>query len=1167
MRKVLILIATFCLLSTPFCPAQTIEWTQYINGSANDSDIVVDLITDVMGNVYIVGTTKETGTFYDVLTAKYNSNGNLKWSRTYSMPDSVVDMGFGVAVDGVGNVYSLGYTNDSGMISVIKYNSDGEFQWANNYIGELCHGKTIAIDNSDHIIVVGLGLHIARFGPDGDILFIQGGTEWEICPAEIIIDNENNCYVFGYNYGTLIGLVAKYDSLGNEIWRNYLYDDCGLFFVTRYVAGAFDSNWNVIAGGGHGPAGCAQTENYFLRKYSPDGDTLWTHEYIVTSGDGANVDILVDNDTLFTTGIFLQPEGVLPAMIKYSPTGALLWDESYDRGVNFEYTFGGCGALTNEYLFNIGYSDSIYGAPEDFDIEVVCYHRNGSFQWAYHTEGVGSFNGQEPNVRSISIGCGIAALPDNNIVFAAVTDDSPSGTEDIIIRKISLGTPSNCIPSANCHCVDNLADSGPGSLRQAILDANSHSGLDTIGFNISGVLTPDTQLPDLTDDSTNILAGPYSGMVIINGGGFSKADEYGLTISSNFNVISGLVFTDWTGGCVKIDGDSNIVTACNLGVNALGTSRDNRGHGLVINGNFNDIGGCGVDDRNLFGAGASAALAHVLITGDSNTVVNSYMGIATDGNPMSNVAAEPYGIKIDGGNGNIIGDENCPNYLGGFNSGFLIQGSDQNIVKYNRIGLSPNMTDTIPCSRGMYITTTSSQNIIGPGNIVAGSYYGGIIMISSNADSNVIIGNTIVGNHGNGISATSGATANRIGGYTEDEKNIISRNQYHGINIDAGAHQTEVIGNIIEYNGAHGLFIRDGTSNNVVELNTIRNNSKAGMAADSTPCLYNTFSRNLVYSNAELGIDLREDGVTFNDPGDIDTGPNDLLNYPEIDSLFMNPDSSFRVYGQAANDAIIEFFVAYPAGDDSKPADTSGHGEAWEYIGSDTADGSGNFEYEISNAIAYFSLITTTCTDASGNTSEFSPNFRLVPTPLIIVGYSPINLHVIDPAGDSIGKYPNDDYFNSIGSNATYEDIIRDSITIQYPLEGEYIIIVYPQGDPPPGALYTIGIRIDGSQQAIIVENQYVPVSGTADTLGYEVIEGYHFLNGDPTRDNVINLIDILYLIAYLYGTPPGPAPYPITAGDANCDQTINLIDILYLISHLYGTPPGPEPCNWENYE
>src|SRR6516164_8138622 len=54
--------------------------------------------------------------------------------------------------------------------------------------------------------------------------------------------------------------------------------------------------------------------------------------------------------------------------------------------------------------------------------------------------------------------------------------------------------------------VTNTADSGPGSLRQAILDANANPGLDTIAFNISGsgvqTITPSTALPTISDPVT-----------------------------------------------------------------------------------------------------------------------------------------------------------------------------------------------------------------------------------------------------------------------------------------------------------------------------------------------------------------------------------------------------------------------------------------------------------------------------------------------------------------------------------------------------------------------------------------------------------------------------------------------------------------------------------------
>ena len=64
---------------------------------------------------------------------------------------------------------------------------------------------------------------------------------------------------------------------------------------------------------------------------------------------------------------------------------------------------------------------------------------------------------------------------------------------------------------------------------------------------------------------------------------------------------------------------------------------------------------------------------------------------------------------------------------------------------------------------------------------------------------------------------------------------------------------------------------------------------------------------------------------------------------------------------------------------------------------------------------------------------------------------------------------------------------------------------------------------------------------------------------GDATSDGEINLLDILFLIDYLYGNPLGSAPRPFSAGDANCDGAINLLDILYLIDILYGNSPSLE--------
>ena len=64
------------------------------------------------------------------------------------------------------------------------------------------------------------------------------------------------------------------------------------------------------------------------------------------------------------------------------------------------------------------------------------------------------------------------------------------------------------------------------------------------------------------------------------------------------------------------------------------------------------------------------------------------------------------------------------------------------------------------------------------------------------------------------------------------------------------------------------------------------------------------------------------------------------------------------------------------------------------------------------------------------------------------------------------------------------------------------------------------------------------------------------FKRGDVNGDGKIDVVDVVYLINYLFND--GPPPCPKEAGDANCDGSVNVIDVVYLINYLFGGGPPP---------
>lgn len=154
---------------------------------------------------------------------------------------------------------------------------------------------------------------------------------------------------------------------------------------------------------------------------------------------------------------------------------------------------------------------------------------------------------------------------------------------------------------ADTYTVSNLNDSGAGSLRQAILAANSHSGADTIVFTpgLTGALPLLTVLPTISDDveidgpgadSLSIgLSGAasYTGIFLIDGAGIGPAVTFtGLTITNGLAIGGG-------GGIKNVHGN---VTMRNCMISS--NQADTMGGG-IFNAGTMTLTGCTIANNTI----------------------------------------------------------------------------------------------------------------------------------------------------------------------------------------------------------------------------------------------------------------------------------------------------------------------------------------------------------------------------------------------------------------------------------------------------------------------------------------------------------------------------------------------------------------------------------------
>lgn len=426
---------------------------------------------------------------------------------------------------------------------------------------------------------------------------------------------------------------------------------------------------------------------------------------------------------------------------------------------------------------------------------------------------------------------------------------------------------------AGTNIVSNTLDSGSGSLRQALANANPTNGLNTIMFQIPGAGTHTIALLSAlpTVSGAVVIDGTtqpgFVNQPVIELNGASAGSSIGLRLlqSSSNCVVRGLAINRFGVCGIRIEGNSNWIHGNYIGTDPAGAvTRPNGGQGiLVYSSRGNVIGGTNAADRNVISGNSDAGV--YLYSGGGNVVLGNFIGTTAAGTGRLGNANN--GITVYGSSSNIIGSGTSGGrnvVAGNTGSGVYLTGSSAkgNVVQGNYFGTDASGGVALGNTGDGITLSGAVSNILGgasagAGNVIAGNGQAGVSVTGSGGTNNVVLGNYIgadvtgrqvLGNALAGI-ILQGAGGNTIGGTGAGAGNLIAGNKQDGLFI------TNSAGNVLQGNfigvdatGIGGLGNGySGLTYNGITIFGASSNVVGGSVAGA---------RNVVSGNAGSGIYL-----------------------------------------------------------------------------------------------------------------------------------------------------------------------------------------------------------------------------------------------------------------------------------------------------------------------
>ncbi len=360
------------------------EWNRTWGGLGGDLGFGVAM--DSLDNVYLAGVTDSFGAGGgDMVLVKYDGNGVQQWNQTWG--GIGFDYGYGVVVDSLDNMYLVGGTSSFGAgnsdMVLVKYDGNGVQQWNHTWGGgDDDYGYGVVVDSLDNVYLV-------------------GGTS-----------------SFGAGGGDMV--LVKYDGNGMQQW-NRTWGGSGNDYGNGVAVDSFD---NVFVTGTTYSFGAGGVD-MVLVKYDEDGEQQWNRTWGGGDGDygyGVAVDSLDNVYVAGDTYSFGAGNSDM-VLVKYDGNGMRQWNRTWGGA------FGDIG-----YGVTVDSSGKVYlaGTTGSFgagyvDMVLVKYDGNGVQQWNCTWGGA-----------DYDFGYGVAVDSSDNVYLTGTTGSFGAGYFDMVLVKYGI---------------------------------------------------------------------------------------------------------------------------------------------------------------------------------------------------------------------------------------------------------------------------------------------------------------------------------------------------------------------------------------------------------------------------------------------------------------------------------------------------------------------------------------------------------------------------------------------------------------------------------------------------------------------------------------------------------------------------------------------------------